>query len=636
MGDLASVTEVSPVNLVHLICIMPFFWLQLWRSRLLRLALIGGLSLLLIVGSGMPGSAQFSLPSPSPSLLQPNQPPTRVERLGNLEVTSLTVDNTALFKIAAPTVRDRSNPGKQTPVEIRRDQIEANLAWVIGNSGADLANEERGYTTNFDPQSLKIAIAILNSETTLVASDAYRLQPLNLMTVTQSDAEFYGTTIPIVAERWREKLQEVLTSKLRERLPAVAEQNITLAVTMGGVTVLLSALLWIAGWLLRRQEKRLKTQQTQETALADAVSGVVETGYRGEFLELLRQQFSLKRRLSLNSFLRWLVNWGQFVVWFAGIFGVLFLFPASRALALRILATPIQLLLAFFLIGLVNRLGNLVIDRLFQVWEDNKLFGLPVGVSDDAQRRSLRLSTIEQALKGLKTFLVWFIGLTTVLQAIGVPIGSVLAGSAVIAFAVSFSFQSLVKDLVNGCLILWEDQYGIGDVVKIGGATGVVEDMNLRITQIRNSEGRLITMPNNLITQVENLTRRWSRVDFQIEVAYETDVNRAIALLQEIGQTFYEEPAWRDRILDPPEVLGVDELSHIGMLLRVWIRTKPGEQWRVGREYRRRVRVALDECSIQIGVPQQVTTYHGPPPADEIAVNPGEPPPETPSSTSES
>ena len=559
-----------------------------------------------------------------------------MERLGNLEVTSLTVDNTALFKIAAPTVRDRSNPGKQIPVEIRRDQIEANLAWVIASNGADLSTEERAYTTNFDPQSLKIAIAILNSETTLVASDAYRLQPLNLMTVTQSDAEFYGTTLTIVAERWRNKLQEVLTSKLRERLPAVAEQNISLAVTIAGVTVLLSVLLWIAGWLLRRQEKRLKHQQSQETALADAASGAVETGYRVELLELLRQKFSLKRRLSLNGFLRWLVNWGQFVVWFAGIFGVLFLFPSSRALALRILATPIQLLLAFFLIGLVNRLGNLVIDRLFQVWEDNKLFGLPVGVSDDAQRRSLRLSTIEQALKGLKTFLVWFIGLTTVLQVIGVPIGSVLAGSAVVAFAISFGFQSLVKDLVNGCLILWEDQYGIGDVVKIGGATGVVEDMNLRITQIRNSEGRLITIPNNLITQVENLTRRWSRVDFQIEVAYETDVNRAIALLQEIGQHLYDEPVWRDRILDPPEVLGVDELSHIGMLLRVWIRTKPGEQWRVGREYRRRVRVALDECSIQIGVPQQVTTYHGPPPTDEIAVNPGEPPPETPSSTSES
>ncbi|MGL5833705.1 MAG: mechanosensitive ion channel family protein [Waterburya sp.] len=228
----------------------------------------------------------------------------------------------------------------------------------------------------------------------------------------------------------------------------------------------------------------------------------------------------------------------------------------------------------------------------------------------DAQRKSLRISTTISAIKGLKTFVIWAIAIGWVLQSLGVPIGSVLAGGAIIAFALSLGFQNLVKDLINGCLILWEDHYGIGDVVVIvntsGGKTaGFVENMNLRVTQLRNEEGRLITIPNSAIAQVENLTRIWSRVDFTIEVAYKTNLKIVLALLQEIAQQMYNDPQWRNCLLGLPEVLGVDNLAHTGMTIRVWIKTQPLQQWAVGREFRLRVRLAFEEYDIQIGIPQQ-------------------------------
>jgi small conductance mechanosensitive channel len=184
-----------------------------------------------------------------------------------------------------------------------------------------------------------------------------------------------------------------------------------------------------------------------------------------------------------------------------------------------------------------------------------------------------------------------------------------------LGFAISFGSQNLVKDLVNGVLILFEDQFAIGDVVAIDQDAGVVENVNLRITQVRNTQGELITIPNSSISRVKNMTRLWSRVDFVVEVAYENDIDAVIQVLDRTAQELYQEEAWHDLILEPPEMLGVDQLSHTGMLIRLWIKTAPMQQWAVGREYRRRVRRAFAQHSIQIGRPEWIsynTGWHSP------------------------
>jgi small conductance mechanosensitive channel len=158
--------------------------------------------------------------------------------------------------------------------------------------------------------------------------------------------------------------------------------------------------------------------------------------------------------------------------------------------------------------------------------------------------------------------------------------------------------------LVNGCLILIEDQFAIGDVIDVGLFSGVVEHLNLRVTQLRDGEGRLIIIPNSTIMQVQNLTRLWSQVDFSIEVAYENDPVQVLAVMHEIAQTLYDDPQWHDLLPSLPQVLGLEDLSPTGMEVRVLLKTLPGKQWLVGREFRLRVRQGLEREGIELSKPR--------------------------------
>jgi small conductance mechanosensitive channel len=196
------------------------------------------------------------------------------------------------------------------------------------------------------------------------------------------------------------------------------------------------------------------------------------------------------------------------------------------------------------------------------------------------------------------------IGLIATLNTLRIPTRPILAGSAIIGLAISFGSQSLIKDLVNGCLILVEDQFAIGDVIDVGQFSGVVENLNLRVTQLRDGEGRLITIPNSTITEVQNSTRLWSQVDFSIEVAYENDPVQVFAVMNKIAQSLYDDPQWRDVLPSPPQVLGLENLSPMGMQVRVLLRTLPGKQWVVGREFRLRVRQGLEQEGIELSKPR--------------------------------
>lgn len=601
-------------------------WRHFYRPSV-RLAIAFLFSLTLALGWTPTAWAQIS-PS-TPVVPNTNQPPSGVQRLGAIEVATVKLDGENLFQVVAPTVWNRSNPGKQIPVEARVEEIEANLNRVIAFDpiqnlaipiGSTLQSDrQKGYYTNFDPKTLQVFGSQLDRDTILLAKDAYHSVPLQLLTVTQLDADYYGIGVDRLAQQLQSGIYQQLLEQLNERLPGAIEQQIQNAFVRATVTIALSLLLWLLYRLLRMRDRVLATRQAavvaESKATVDtATANASHTPYLLEFRHLLQRQFTLERRRSLVAFLRWLSLWGQIIVWSGGITAILSLFPLTKQLALQLLSAPLQLLLLWLFVGLANRMSNDLFDRLSKNWQDYHLFNFQFFTIADAQRKSLRISTTISAMKGLKTFVIWAIAVGWVLQSLGVPIGSVLAGGAIVAFALSLGFQNLVKDLVNGCLVLWEDQYGIGDVVVIvntsGGKTGgFVENMNLRVTQLRNDEGRLITIPNSAIAQVENLTRIWSRVDFTIEVAYETDIKLALALLQEIAQQMYGEPKWHDRLVGLPEVLGVDNLAHTGMTIRAWIKTQPLQQWVVGREFRLRVRIAFEEHGIRIGTPQQAVWY---------------------------
>ncbi|MEM8603040.1 MAG: mechanosensitive ion channel family protein, partial [Cyanobacteria bacterium P01_H01_bin.121] len=259
-----------------------------------------------------------------------------------------------------------------------------------------------------------------------------------------------------------------------------------------------------------------------------------------------------------------------------------------------------------FLMNLLDRSADLAIDRFLRAWAENEFLAM-----GDLQRKSLRYATVLRSLQGLTSVIFSVIGFLWCLDILGVSLLPLLTGGAIIGSAIALIFQDFIRDFAQGCLILWEDQYAIGDVAVIGGVGGFVENMNLRVTQLRNSEGQLITIPNGSIKQVQNLTRTWSRVDFTIEIAYEADVQKALHILADLGQKLYEEPEWHEKLLDPPTLLGIDKVAHDGILIRVWIRTEPLQQWAVGREFRLRVRLALAEHDIEIGRPQRLVWTQG-------------------------
>jgi small conductance mechanosensitive channel len=541
-----------------------------------------------------------------------NRPPAQVQRLGFIEVAPVYFKSRKLLEVAAPTVRDRSNPGELIPVEERALQISVNLNRVIETNWQALeafeqTQQQPDYITRFDPRSLRVVVSTLNGETILEAVDGERSQPQQLLTVTQYDADYHGTTIEQLARRWQSTLYQTLHSALSKRLPGALVRQVTRAIPIGLGMVAMSLSLWFVQRWLKQRHIQLKEQQTTTTASTalneqDASEEAIASR-RLLFLTLLQDQFTLEQRQTFNRFLRWLIRWLHIGVWVGGGFFILTLFPWTNEWAWNTLVNlPFKLLGIWFALGLANRFSDALIDRAMKAWADRQLF---IFTPEDVKRTSLRAKTSATALKGLTSFIAYGIAVLLSLQVLGVPTDSVLTGSAIIGLTISFGSQNLVRDLVTGCLIIWEDQFAIGDVIVVDSMGGLVESMNLRITQIRNDTGSLITIPNGTITKVENLTRSWSRVNFTIEVAYDTDIQHALTVMRTVAQTFYDDPDWRSQLVEPPEVLGVDRVTHAGMLIRVWIKTQPLHQWTVERAFRIRVRMALDDHQIAIGTPQQ-------------------------------
>ncbi|MBE9169089.1 mechanosensitive ion channel [Pleurocapsales cyanobacterium LEGE 06147] len=180
----------------------------------------------------------------------------------------------------------------------------------------------------------------------------------------------------------------------------------------------------------------------------------------------------------------------------------------------------------------------------------------------------------------------------------------------------------LLKDWVNGILIIFEDQYAVGDVVDFGAGTrGLVEYMSLRATKIRSAGGRLSNIPHNQIAIVHNLTKDWSRVDFTIEVAYITDITLAMETMKEVAQEMARDPQWQNDILEPVNLIGVSRVDRAGIEISMFIKTKRMRQWDVEREFRRRLKLTFDEKGICIGVPQQTLLFDNSPERKLIGYN---------------
>jgi len=215
-----------------------------------------------------------------------------------------------------------------------------------------------------------------------------------------------------------------------------------------------------------------------------------------------------------------------------------------------------------------------------------------------------RASTISGVLRSVGGAVVLLFASILTLD-VFMNIGPILAGAGVIGLAVSFGSQSLVKDLISGFFLLIENQFDVGDVIEVAGRAGGVERMSLRVTQLRDVEGVVHIIPNGQITTVSNRTRGWSRRVLDIGVGYGAEVDKAIWVLTDEAALFAKDAKWAAKLDGAPEVAGVQSLDDSAVTIRVMLRTLPGMQWEVGREFLRRAKNRLDRENIEIPFPQR-------------------------------
>lgn len=227
---------------------------------------------------------------------------------------------------------------------------------------------------------------------------------------------------------------------------------------------------------------------------------------------------------------------------------------------------------------------------------------------DDVGKGELdqRVLTLQQLAVRVSGLLIFSIAALMILAQVDIEIAPALAGLGVVGIAVGFGAQKLFQDWLAGIFIVVENQYSVGDVVSLAGVSGLVEDISLRRTLLRDLGGTLHTVPNGQIAVASNLTADWSRVNLDVEVAYDTNIDKATGIINRIGQDLVADADWGPKLLEPPAVLRVDELGASGVTLKLIGRVQPAEQWGVAGELRKRILAAFAADGIEIPFPHRV------------------------------
>lgn len=226
----------------------------------------------------------------------------------------------------------------------------------------------------------------------------------------------------------------------------------------------------------------------------------------------------------------------------------------------------------------------------------------------ERERRHKRARTIRSVLISFATVLAVTTFVFALLSAFGVPVTALLASAGVLSVALGFGAQSLVKDLISGAFMLMEDQYGVGDIIDVGEATGTVEEVGLRCVRLRALDGTVWYVPNGQIVRVGNMTRTWSRVLVEQRFAYDTDLDAARQAMLDAVAEARKDPDIAAAILGDPEVPGIEAIAYNSVTVRVLIQVNPATQWAVQREIRRHLRRILVEREIELSAPETVPT----------------------------
>jgi moderate conductance mechanosensitive channel len=287
------------------------------------------------------------------------------------------------------------------------------------------------------------------------------------------------------------------------------------------------------------------------------------------------------------------------------------------------ISKPIAILVIVLLAVVTRWILHRVIDRLTARASDGVMpgsFGLgKLGRSAEkrasasqsvaAARHEQRAKAMGSLLKSIATGVIFAIAIVMVLSEVGVNIAPIIASAGIVGLAIGFGAQSLVKDFLSGIFMIFEDQYGVGDVIDAGEAIGTVEAVSLRVTRIRDINGTVWYVRNGEILRVGNMSQNWAQTVLDIQVAYTEDLNRVRRVLAEVAHDMWEDEDYKGKIIEEPEVWGIQSLDADGVTVRVVLKTAPLQQWGVAREMRERIKARFDYEGIEIPFPQRVVWH---------------------------
>jgi small conductance mechanosensitive channel len=235
-----------------------------------------------------------------------------------------------------------------------------------------------------------------------------------------------------------------------------------------------------------------------------------------------------------------------------------------------------------------------------QVWDtDTREQGIAL------KRKVRRAEALGSVTKSWISASVWTLSVLTILATVNINLGPYIAGLGIVGIALGFGAQELVSDFISGMFMLLEDQYGVGDIIDAGEASGIVEGISLRTTRIRSVDGTLWYIPNGEIRRLGNMSQDWARALLDIGVAYDTDTDHASAVIERVAESMAREEEYKGKFLDTPEVWGVERLAADAGEIRFVIKTTPGDQYAIARELRRRIKHAFDAEGIEIPFAQR-------------------------------
>jgi small-conductance mechanosensitive channel len=220
--------------------------------------------------------------------------------------------------------------------------------------------------------------------------------------------------------------------------------------------------------------------------------------------------------------------------------------------------------------------------------------------------RAQQIQTLASVINSIGTFVILFVATLQILPYLGLNLGPLLASAGIAGLAIGFGAQTLVHDFINGFFVLLEDQYNIGDTIRVAGVKGAVEDMTLRRTVLRDDDGTVHVIPNSQIQIVSNMTRDWAQIAMKIVVAYSEPSDKIVSLLQQVGNEVRHDPSFQQDIVSDVQVPGIDRVGNGEAEYLLLVKTKPNKQYGVSRELRRRIKECFDKNNVQTALAGRV------------------------------